>query len=51
MSRKTIIIKHTIVFPTRSAATSIANIVVIPIWADMESVYSDMILFLDCLLN
>ena len=29
-------------FPTRSAVTRMANIVVIPICADSESVYSDM---------
>ena len=37
-----IITKHTIMFPTRFAVTRMANIVVIPICADSESVYSDM---------
>ena len=42
MSRFKRIIRQTIVFPMRFVITIMANIVVIPIWAESESVYSDI---------
>lgn len=43
MSRFKIMTRPTIVLPIRSVLTRMENIVVIPICADSESVYSDIL--------
>lgn len=46
ISRFKMITRQTIVFPIRSVLTRMENIVVMPIWAASDSVYSDIVVLI-----